>query len=173
MLLAVVILLVTLVPLIELMTTTTKGTKLTRDHLVAYNLAQMAFEQVVHHSTLDNANRLEDVAQKFNRAETQTAPNGCPGVSIANLSNGPADIIMPEDNDPKLNFQTGDPDFVTLFKLYSYSMKITLAAAGADTVITPDSKVALARVDIKVYWKNNVGQCQSIRYSDYFARRKY
>lgn len=172
MLMAFTILVLTLLPLIELMTTTTKGTQLTRDYLVAYNLASMIFEQVVNHSSLDNAGSFDAVAARFNPSATGTAPNGCPGAALSTLSATPDDQLLPDDGDPTLNLETGHPSFVNLYKRYSYSVTIQ-PATGADTVVTPEAKAALARVDVKVHWKGFQGQNQTVRYSDFIARRKF
>jgi hypothetical protein len=172
-LLALFILLLSIVPLYELLVTTTRATKLTREYLVAHNLAQLAFEQVSYYSTIDNAASFDKVVGLFTEAEAQKAPNGCPGVPVTNLSTSPSDTILPDDGVKDFNFQTGDPDFVSLFSKFSYSLVVTQAASTADTVVTTDSKASLARVDVKVFWKDERGQCQSLAYSDFISRRRY
>lgn len=175
MLLAFAILVLTLVPMLELMIGTTKGTKLTRDYLVGYNLAQMAFEQVMHAATVDAQGAFDAVVTQFNKPAGAAGPGGCPGVSISELAIAP-DVLMPDDGNPQFNPGSGDPDYVNLYKKYSYAMTITPAPANADTVVAgqgADAKATLARVDIKVFWKDGQGNCTSLNFSDYIVRRRF
>lgn len=175
MLLAFAILVLTLVPLLELMIGTTKGTKLTRDYLIGYNLAQLAFEQVMHAATTDAKDAFDTVVTQFRKPAGAAGPSGCPGVSISELAIAP-EVLLPDDGNAKFNPQTGDPDYVNLYKRYSYTMDITPAPASADTVVSgqgADAKAALARVDIKVFWKDLQGNCTSLNFSDYIVRRRF
>ena len=175
MLLAFAILVLTLVPLLELMIGTTRGTKLTRDYLIGYNLAQMAFEQVMHAATVDAQSAFDTVVTQFNKPAGGAGPSGCPGVSISELAVAP-EVLLPDDGNPKLNPSTGDQDYVNLYKRYSYAMTITPAPASADTVVAgqgADAKATLARVDIQVFWKDGQGNCTSLNFSDYIVRRRF
>ena len=171
-LIAFAVLVISIIPLLELMTTTTRGTKLTRDYLVAYNLAQMAFEQVVNHSTLDKTDSFDQVVTIFNTSASQRGPNGCSGVPVSELATSPADPILPGDGLPEFNFETGDPSFSELFKRFSYTLAIQ-PASGDDTVVSTSSQVNLARVDVNVFWKNLKGECRSLKYAGYITRRRY
>lgn len=174
MLLAFAILVLTLVPMLELMIGTTKGTKITRDYLIGYNLAQLAFEQVTHAATLDSTTAFDTAVQQFNKPPGANGPSGCLGVSISELAIAP-DVLFPDDGNPKFNPATGDPDYVNLFKKYSYSMEIK-PATNADTVVSgtgTNQQAQLARVDIKIYWKDHQGVCTSVNFSDYIVRRRF
>jgi hypothetical protein len=176
MLLAFAVLVVCLIPLIEVMITTTKGVKLTRDYLIGYNMAQLAFEQVMHVATLRSDVDFTQLATQYDRRPTGSgpSPNGCPGVSVSALSTSATDIILPDDGVAEFNPQSGEKDFTNLFTRYSYTMSIAPAPPSADTVVSPaDSKAALARVDVKVFWKNPQGECQAVAFSDYISRRKF
>lgn len=175
MLLAFAILVLTLVPLLELMIGTTKGTKITRDYLIAYNLAQMAFEQVMHAATVDSAGAFDTVVSQFHKPPGAPGPSGCPGISISELAQAP-EVLLPDDGNAAFHVGTGDPDYVNLFKKYSYGMTITPAPASADTVVSGSgsgARAQLARVDIKVFWKDHQGNCTSLNFSDYIVRRRF
>ena len=173
MLLAFAILVLTLVPLLELMTTTTRGTKLTRDYLIGYNLAQLVFENVMHAATVDAKSAFEDVVAQFNKpGGGNSGPNQCPGVSISELAKSP-DVLIPDDGKPEFNPAGTDREYVNLYTKYSYTCTITPAPAGADTVVGADSKATLARVDIQVFWKDAQNQCSHLSFSDYIAKRKF
>jgi hypothetical protein len=172
MLLAFAVLVVCLIPLIETMTTTTRGTKVTRDYLIGYNLAQMVFETVMHAATVDATTTFESLAGQLSKPDTTTAPNGCKGVSISELSSG-GKPLFPADGLPQFDPATGDPDYVNLYKRYSYSLKFTPSPPGADTVVAQGGAAQLARVDVVVYWKDHQGQCTNIRFSDFISRRKF
>lgn len=182
MLLAFAILVITLVPMLELMIGTTKGTKITRDYLIAYNLAQLAFEQVMHAATVDAKDSFDTVVTRFSRPESATGPSGCPGVPVTELAvaasvpGQPPAVLFPDDGNTAFNTTSGDPDFLNLFRRYTYTMVIVPAPASADTVVSgtgADAKATLARVDIKVFWKDHQGNCTSLKFSDYIARRKF
>ena len=171
MLLAFAILVLTLVPLLELMIGTTKGTKITRDYLIGYNLAQLAFEQVMHAATVDAQGSFDSVVTQFSRPAGGAGPSGCPGVSISELAPGGA--LLPDDGNPAFNPTSGDPDYVNLYRRYTYTLTITPAPASADTVVAPGGKAMLARVDIQVFWKDHQGNCTNLKFSDYIARRRF
>lgn len=172
MLLAFAVLVVCLIPLIEVMTTTTRGTKVTRDYLIGYNLAQMVFETAMHEATVDATTTLESLKSRLEKPEGGSAPNGCSGVSISELA-GAGKPLFPDDGLPQFNPQTGDKDYVNLFARYSYSLKFTPSPAGADAVVSSAAGAQLARVDVKVYWKDHMNQCTSITFSDFISRRKF
>lgn len=164
-----------MIPLIELLTTTSRGTKLTADHLIAQNLAQMAFEQVASHATLDNADSFDEAMQLFNRTGNQSAPNGCPGVAIHDLA-GPGEVLMPQDGKPELDMSSTQVPLGRAMSRFSASIAIAPASQAASAVTTtgPNGpRATLARVDVEVHWKNERGECRSIKLSDYVVRRKY
>lgn len=164
MLLAFTILVVCLVPLIELMTGTTRGTKITRDYLIAYNLAQMVFEHVMHEATANATDAFDQVVARMQKTTKS---------SIADLALAPRQLF-PDDGLPEFNPQTGDQNFVDLFKRYKYTCAIVLAPASADTVLSAaDSKTQLARVDIKVFWFDHQNKETNLSFSDYIVRRRF
>lgn len=174
-LLASAIFVVALIPLIELLTTTSRGTRLTADHLIAQNLAQMAFEQVASHSTLDNADSFDEAIQLFNQTGGQTAANGCPGVAIPDLA-GPGGVLLPQDGKPELDLASNQSPLGRAMGRFSASIQIAAASTGASAVTTQGPsgpRATLARVDVEVHWKNERGECRSIRLSDYVVRRKF
>lgn len=172
MLLAFTILVVCLLPLVELMTTTTRGTKITRDYLIAYNLAQMVFEHVMHEATANATDAFDQVEARMKKSGG-TGPQGCAGggVSISELALSPRQLF-PDDGLPEFNATTGQQNYVDLFKRYSYTLDIK-PAQGADTVIGADSKAQLARVDIKVFWIDHQNKCTNLTFSDYIVRRRF
>ncbi len=167
---AIAILVAALIPLTTLMTTTNRGVKVTRDHLIASNLAEMAFEQVYQAAT-------EDQQGSFDRAVATYASigggsaSGCPGAPISALVQAPGDTLMPSDGDAALDPNTGEPDYVSLYKRYSYTMDVRVA--NAPTVTADNGQPTLAHVDIKVYWKDLEGNCQSVALSDFVPRRRF
>lgn len=174
MLLAFAILVLTLVPMLELMIGTTKGTKLTRDYLIGYNLAQLAFEQVMHAATVDSKDAFDTVVAQFRKPGGANGPSGCPGVSISELAVAP-EVLLPDDGNAQFNPASGDQDYVNLYKRYSYTMDIT-PSQGTDTVVAgqgADAKAQMMRVDIKVFWKDLQGNCTSLNFSDYIVRRRF
>lgn len=180
MLLAFAILVLTLVPMLELMTTTTRGTKITRDYLIGYNLAQMVFENVMNAATVDAKDAFDNVVTQFNRPGAGNGgPNGCPGASITELARGnvPGDpapgVLIADDGNAAFSPTGGEAHFRELFTRYSYTCTITPSPASADTVTGADSKPTLARVDIEVFWRDQLNQCTSIKFSDYIAKRRF
>lgn len=168
---ALAILLAALIPLTDLMTTTNRGVKVTRDHLVASTLAEMAFEQVYQAATEDSQGSFDRAASGFSTPNGATAPNGCPGAPVSNLAQGSGESIMPADGDPKLDPASGDPSYVSLYKRYSYTMDIRVSTANS--VTTADGQPTMAHVEVRVYWKDIEGNCQSTGLSNYIARRRY
>lgn len=164
MLIAFAILVLTLVPLLELMTTTTKGTRLTRDYLIGYNLAQLVFENVMHAATVNPTDAFDKVLQaKFITASP--AP-------VTKLAEGETDGLLPTDGKPEFDPASGDPDYVALYKRYTYTCTITQAPASADTVVA-NGHATLMRVDIEVFWNDGQNHTSSVKFSDYVARRQF
>lgn len=165
------ILVAALIPLTDLMTTTNRGVKVTRDHLVASNLAEMAFEQVYQAATEDRQGSFDRAATGFSTPNGATAASGCPGVSISNLVQASGDTLMPADGDPTLDPASGDPDYVSLYKRYSYTLDIRVSTSN--NVTTADGQPTMMHVEVRVYWKDLEGNCQSVGLSNYVARRQY
>ena len=168
---AVAIIAAAIIPLTDLMTTTSHGSAVTRDHLIASNLAELAFEQVYEAATADSQASFDQAVATFNTPAGSVGPGGCPGVPVSDLAKKPGDTIMPGDGDPKLDPATGDPEYKLLYQRYSYTMTTQASASANDT--TTDAKSTLARVDVKVYWKDLQGNCQSVALSSYVPRRRY
>jgi hypothetical protein len=168
---AIAILAAAMIPLLTLVSTTNRGTKVTRDHLIAGNLAELAFEQVYQAATEDSQLAFDKALGTFNTPGGSTGPGGCPGVPISTLGTQLGETLMPSNGDPALDPATGDPDYVSLYQRYSYTM--TTRASENASVTTTDSRPTLARVDIRVYWKDIAGNCQWVDLAGYIPRRRY
>ena len=168
---AIAILVAAMIPLTNLMTTTNRGAKLTRDHLIASTLAEMAIEQFHAAATEDAQASFDRAVTAYSTPDGASGASGCPGVPISALAQKTGDTIMPADGDATLDPAVGEPDYVSLYQRYSYSMSIK--ASGAPSVTTTDGRSALARVDVRVYWKDIEGNCQSVGLSDFVARRDF